>query len=132
MCKGQIPIFESVLLFTIGVAIFVMCFAIFTIYQATWTEQAESQQLEQIGFYISAAIQMLTENPANVSQTISIPKQVGNSFYDIIVDDGKLNLTTERISHIFQLNKNFQFSGKKNSIAGQILLKKDGNKIFIV
>ncbi len=132
--KGQIPIFESVLLFTVGIAIFVICSVVFAIYQATWTDISEGQQLEQIGLYISAAIHTLAQNPANSSLMLAIPRQVGGTFYSIALNNQskQLNVSTQKKTYTFELDRQLEFFGTQSSTAGQILLKKEKNKIFII
>jgi len=135
--KAQAIIFENVLIFTIGVAIFIVCYAVFNIYQYTYFGPiGTADHLEGTADYIASYILLLAENPGvNSSLEINIPISAGPEQYNIKLSSNGLNLTTasgmSRTSPLFGLNRSFVLTGEVTSAEGRITLKKRGNQISI-
>lgn len=138
--KGQAIIFENVLIFTIGVAIFVVCYAIFNIYQYTYFNPVGTgDQLEGTRDLIASHILLLAEKPANSTFVLDIPESVGPESYTIRLSPDGLNLTSalgiSKASPLFGLAGAFDLSTRPPagilSSEGRITLKKAGDQIYI-
>ena len=137
--KGQAIIFENVLIFTIGVAIFIVCYAVFSIYQYSYFDPiGTADQLEGIKDYISSHIILLAgKADANSSLVLEIPATAGTENYRIELSGlSGLNLTTfttgtSKTSPLFGLADSFILTGAVPSTEGRITLKKTGNQIYI-
>lgn len=131
--KGQILVFENVLIFTIGVTIFIMSFAVFSIYQTQFTYQGTSDQMGQIRDYITSSILMVAEKPADSSVTLQIPKTISGEPYEIILSPEGLNVTSRfghRFSSLYSIQLDFQERAVP-STRGRITLKREGDQINI-
>ena len=135
--KAQSVIFEQVILFGIGVAIFIICFAIFNIYQNYFMTISLNDQLGQMKSWVSSYILRLAENDeANSSIILEIPKRIGGEEYMIQLSDEGINVTsllsrTEKKSTLFNLNKEYKLSGEIQSFRRRFILYKKGNEIII-
>lgn len=137
--KGQILVFEQVLLFTISVAIFVTSFALFIMYQNYYVSETSGDQLGQVRDYILSHIIEISKNEDFESTaTLSIPRRVGNGYYKIKLSDLGINVTFwpvdeggERFSTLYGLNETISFGGEVVSDRGKIVIYKRGNSIYI-
>ncbi|MEM5797849.1 MAG: hypothetical protein QXP39_02265 [Candidatus Aenigmatarchaeota archaeon] len=129
--KGQNVILEAVLLFGIGVAIFLMCESLFLANQNYVREQTEATQLEMVKSYIISAIYEIASNPSNVSMNIDIPTKVGESTYIIMLSENNITLQTARYTAEAKLEIDCNMFGRATSSSGKLELKKTENKIFI-
>lgn len=132
--KAQAAVFENVLIFTAGVAIFIMSYAVFMVYQNYFTAVGVDDQLLAVNEYIKSHIIVLAEKDANSSLTFRIPKAVSNEQYTIALTETGLNTTTMLTgTSIFSiLSLGVQFERREiPSTRGRITLKKEGNKIIL-
>lgn len=134
--KGQILVFEQVLIFGIAVAIFVASFALFVMYQNYYTSSSTQDQLTGVKeFILSDIIKICEKDDMNSSVVLSIPKMIGNNFYKISLSPAGLNVTMEGIasdfSPLYGLNETFEFSGMVVSDLGKIVIYKNGNSVFL-
>jgi len=137
--KGQMLVFEQVLIFTISVVIFITSFALFVVYQNHYSSETSHDQLIQIREYVmSNIVEIADDMDFESSVTLSIPKRVGNDFYRIRLTNQGLNITswpptnaTEKFSTLYDLNQTFTFSGTVASDRGKIIIYKKGNSIYI-
>jgi len=136
--KGQILVFEQVLIFAIGIAIFISSFAFFHLYQNYYLGSTAEDQLSQIKEYVISHITRLCKiKEMNASVVLTIPKTVGENFYRIKLYDEGLNLTIEPdkkvyvFSSLSYLNSTFNFSGSVISSEGKIVLYKRGDTIIL-
>ena len=137
IAKGQMLVFEQVLMFTIGVAIMIMAFALFTMYQNYYTSSTASDQLTEVKEYVLSSIIKACESEANVTMILTIPKTVSNSFYKMSLSNAGLNVTLEPsggsgdFSPLYGLNETFVFSGMAISDLGKVVVYKNGNLVSL-
>jgi len=137
--KGQILVFEQVLLFAIGVLIFVICFASFSAYESYFAETGGADQLDQVRDYIAYAIVRASEGWGNTSSyfTIQIPKSIGGETYRIRLSPEGLNVTAlpsmkYSFTGLYWLNATTDMEESEiMSTSGMIVLYKNGNKIIL-
>ncbi len=136
--KGQMLVFEQVLLFTIGVIILMTSFTLFAMYQSFYLSSTSQDHLTEVKEYVLSSIIMLSENSeANSSIVLSIPKTIGNKFYRLRLSPEGLNVTQEPEGHLeafsrlHGLNTTFAFSGRVDSDLGKVVLYKYGNSIVL-
>jgi len=130
-------VFEQVLMFSIGVAIMIMAFALFTMYQNYYTSATASDQMTEVKEYVLSSIIKACESDANVTMILTIPKTVSNSFYKISLSNAGLNVTLEPpsgsgdFSPLYGLNETFEFSGMAISDLGKVVVYKNGNLVSL-
>jgi hypothetical protein len=130
-------VFEQVLMFSIGVAIMIMAFALFTMYQNYYTSATASDQMTEVKEYVLSSIIKACESDANVTMILTIPKTVSNSFYKISLSNAGLNVTLEPpsgsgdFSPLYGLNETFEFSGMVISDLGKVVVYKNGNLVSL-
>jgi len=134
--KSQAIIFENVLIFTVSIAIFILLFAVFNIYQSYFTYVSVDDHLTEVGNYITSHIILLAEKgDANSSTIIVVPKTIGGEPYEIELLEDSLRVMTmnTQVSKFTSLyNLPFEFVPKKiPGTRGKITLKKNGNQIII-
>jgi hypothetical protein len=133
--KGQAVVFESVLIFTISVAIFVVCYAVFTIYQYSYfTPIGTSDQLGEVRDYLSSHIVAMSQREGDGWVLIQLPRYAGNEEYRIDLSENGLNISTSeafKFSNLYNLGSSFELTGRAASPQGKITLKKEGNKIIM-
>jgi hypothetical protein len=137
--KGQILVFEQVLLFSISIVVFITSFALFMMYQNYYLSETTQDQLTQVKEYIiSSIIKLCDKNDFNSSVILSIPKTIGNSFYRISLSPAGLNVTlwpereTGDFSTLYGLNTTFTFEPSMVvSDMGKIVIYKKGNSIIL-
>jgi len=133
--KGQILVFEQVMLFSAGVAIFIVLFTFFTIYQEYFVSVGIEDQLNSVNNWITSNILKISSRQ-NSSIILPIPKRIGNEIYMIKLDNNGLNVTNmaldiTKTSNIYGLGKLFNLSGRVLSTGGRILIYKKGNEIIL-
>jgi len=136
--KGQILVFEQVLIFTIGVAILMMSITLFLMYQNYYSSSTDQDQLTELKEYmLSNIIKICEKREMNSSMVISIPKRIGNNLYRISLSNQGLNITSEQnrelndFSTLYGLNQSYNFGGMALSDLGEIVLYKNGNTIIL-
>jgi hypothetical protein len=134
--KGQVLVFENVLIFTISVAIFIVAFSVFNIYQAYFTQVGVSDQVAQVRDYIVSHVMVVSAKDAvNSSVTVKIPRTVGSEPYEIILSNSGLMVTSlvtgvSKTSDMYGLPYNFA-SRRIPSSRGKITIYKKANQIII-
>lgn len=133
--KGQTLVFEQVLIFGIGVAIFATSFALFVMYQNHYTSSSTQDQITGVKEYVlSSIIKICEKDEMNSSVVLPIPKTIGNNFYRVSLSPAGLNVTAEGASDfspLYGLDKKFDFSGMVVSDLGKIVIYKSGNSVFL-
>ncbi len=134
--KGQTVVFEQVLLFTIGVAIFIASFALFTTYHSHYITLMRWDQLKSLKEYmVSNIIELSEKGEFESSIILKIPKTIGNEFYRITLSREGLNVSFFRagagydFSHLYGLNNSYTFEGSVTSEKGKVIIYKKGNSI---
>ena len=137
--KGQTMVFEQVLLFAIGVFIFIVCFASFSAYQSYFVDTGNADQITQIRDYVAYAVVKASEgwNSTRSYMTIEIPKNIGNEIYKVSLSPAGLNVTTlpsmkSSFTGLYWLNTTTELVGSEiTSTSGVIVLYKNGDKIIL-
>ncbi len=134
--KGQILVFEQVIVFGIGVAIFAASFALFVMYQNQYSFSTGQDQLTGVREYlVSSIIKTCGSEAANSSYVLAVPRTIGGSLYKIALSPAGLNLTLESggsdFSPLYGLNETFEFSGMVVSDLGKIVIYKSGKAVFL-
>jgi hypothetical protein len=137
MRKGQSLIFEQVLLFMISVAIFIVCFGLFQLYQSHFTHISLNDQVKAVRDMVSSQVlQIVKFENLNVTSKLKIPKKISGEEYRLLMTGTGLNVTTEitgitATSNFYQLGERYSFSGETISSKGEIIIYKMGNNIII-
>jgi hypothetical protein len=135
--KAQSMIFEQVIIFAIGVVIFIICFATFNIYQGYFTTASLNDQLGQMKSWISSNIINLIENgDANSSIILDVPRRIGDEEYEVVLSDAGIRITsvvtrTRKESPLFNFSTIYNFSGSATSTGRKFIIYKKGNEIII-
>jgi hypothetical protein len=135
--KAQTMIFEQVILFAIGVVIFIICFATFNVYQDYFTSASMNDQLGQMKSWISSNIISLIENgDANSSIILDVPRKIGEEEYEVMLSDAGIRITslvthTRKESILFNLSTSYNLSGSVTSTGRKFIIYKKGNEIII-
>jgi len=134
---GQSIIFEQVLLFGIGVAIFIALFAVFTVYQNYFASANLRNQLDEVKDVIVSNIMKLAEK-GNVTayMTMEIPREISDEGYEIILSNRGLNVTSLitgvwKFSSLYGLNESYNLTGRVMSVLGRFIIYKKENKIIL-
>lgn len=136
--KGVTMIFEQVILFAISVSIFLVLFAVFTVYQNSYVSLGTENQLDEAKEWISAHILKISQKKnATASIIIPIPRRIGDAVYEVSLSQEGLNVTNlltnaTKSSTLYNLGESFTLSGKVISIKGKITIKKENSTIIIV
>ena len=78
----------------ISVAIFIVCFALFQIYEDYYSFVAVNDQVKAIRDIISAqAIQLIKYEGLNVTTSLRVPKRINGEFYYIRFNGTGLNVS---------------------------------------
>jgi hypothetical protein len=135
--KAQTMIFEQVILFSIGVTIFVMCFAAFNIYQDYYESVSLNDQMGQLKSWITSHVIRIIENrDANTSIILEIPRRISGEEYEIEFDDEGISIVsflsrTVKKAPLFNLTEQYNFSGRVTSTGRQFVIYKKGKDIII-
>jgi uncharacterized membrane protein len=136
--KAQSLIFEHALLFTISVAIFVICFAIFNIYQSHYTSITINDQIDKVKDYIASHILKLYEkDDIDSSIILQIPRRIGDEEYKIELSNNGLNITTmvtgiSKFSSLYNIGESINLTGRVFSMGGRFMIYKKENKIILM
>lgn len=138
--KGVSSIFERVLLFVMGVVIFIACFAIFINYQVYFEKSGIEDQLDMVGNTVGSAVLKLAArgNATESSLTVEIPPRIGNSTYFVKLTNLGIEVTMTsggrtRSFQLYGLNESFSLGGERTlSSMGKLVVYKKGNRIIIV
>jgi hypothetical protein len=134
--KGQILVFEQVLIFGIAIAIFVSSYALFTMYQNYYVSSSAQDQLTGVKEYVLSNVLKICENTdTNASVVLSIPKMIGNNYYRIRLQSAGLTVSMEGnvsdFSPLYGLNDTFDFSGMVVSDLGKVVVYKNGRSVYL-
>jgi len=136
--KAQSMILEQVLLFAIGVSVFVACLGIFGMYQHHFLSISTDDQLNQVTDFITSHILRLCNNgnETNSSAILEIPQKTGNGYYEISLSNSGLRVTdsdtgASKFSPLYNLSVSMQFSGKTVSRGGKLMIYKKADRIII-
>jgi hypothetical protein len=138
--KGQSAVFELVLLFGIAVAIFVIAFGIFQLYQDYYTSTALLDHTKTVKDVVYNHIVELTKfGGLNASFTLKIPEELGSEYYFIRLNDAEIRVETydsgvAAVSSLAALSSGsngYSFSGETSSSRGEIIIYKRGHNIII-
>jgi hypothetical protein len=136
--KGVSIVFEQVLLFMIGLTIFIACFSMFRSYELYFSESITANQFEEVGEWIASKIVGFSER-ADINSTvrISIPKLLGNEYYEINLTQRGLKITgflsgRSVFLPLSGINQSFSLSGGFSTAHGsEFVIYKKGNQIII-
>lgn len=134
--KGQSLIFEQVLLFAIGIVIFISSFAVFRVYEAHFLSVTVNDQINEIKDWMVSNILELSKKDINSSVILRIPKRVDSQPYEIRLSNSGINVTAlitfaSTSSNLYGLNESMEFEGRASSDSGKIIIYKKGDKIII-
>lgn len=135
--SGQSLVFEQVLLFGIGVGIFVTLFAAFAVYQMYFSDMSINNQLSEIKDVVVLNIMRLTDKEnITASVMLDIPRRVGDEGYEIRLSSNGLVVRslisgTEKTSSLYGLNQTYNMSGSVMSVLGRFIIYKKENKIIL-
>jgi hypothetical protein len=136
--KGQNAVFEQVLLFAIAVAMFVIAFGIFQMYQNYYSSTALIDHTRSIRDMINNHILELTRmEELNASLTLGIPEELSGEYYLIKINNTELRVTTD-VSGVTSASSlaalwvsGYEFFGETRSSRGEIIIYKRGYNIII-
>jgi len=137
MKKGQALVFEQVLMFSIGVTIFIIYFATFNIYQDYYLTSGMNDQLTETKSVITSHIIKAAVTDGNTTTLLVVPRRIGNQPYKIDLSNNGINVSslssgTSKFSTLLNLNKTFNFNGRIISGSGKLTIVKRGNDIQLV
>lgn len=92
--KAQALSIEAVLVFGIGVTLFLSFFMVFGIYQAFFERTATGDQLQLIQDQIATAILKAIETDGDMQIRLTIPQKAANEQYRVTLDPAGLTITT--------------------------------------
>jgi len=139
--KAATQVFERVLLFGIGVIIFIACYAVFNNYQSYFLGVSMEDQVDEIGSYIATGILKVAEkgNQTEASISLKIPPRAGNEPYIVRLSSAGLNISTtvtgySRFFRLYGLNKTFVMTGESvvSTTVSELLIYKKGNRIILL
>jgi len=137
--KGQVLILEQIVLFGMGVTIFVACFAAFSVYQSHFSAVAANDQLVETKDAVVSNILKLYQKDASESTIkMDIPENIAGSPYIIHLGEGGLDITIQSPeelsihSSVFNLAEKVDFSGSVTSTSGRLMIYKKGNEIILM
>jgi hypothetical protein len=140
--KGQMLVFEQVLLFFIGVVILISCYALFSSYEKQFLTSTTNDQLESVKDYVATTIlEMCKQGVSNSSSVLRIPKTINGKYYTIslnpssVVNSGltvRLTGTGEyKYSSLSGFCEERDFSGSVDSTKERVVIYKNGDSIII-
>lgn len=146
--KSQTAVFEQVLMFTIGVSIFIIYLAVFNIYQNYYIDASSNDQLTEVKSLITSHIEKMilldepfirgaTDNTVNATYLITIPRHIGNQIYKIDLSNEGINISSigtraSKSSSLLNLNETYTFNGRVISGSGKLTIIKRGTEIKII
>ena len=125
-----------------GVVIFLVCLGIFLVYQSYFLSVGTENHLDQVSDLIVSNILKLSEKDVNSSITLSIPKRITDSPYQINLSSTGLNISVEifslgrtikksKFTPLYGINESYTLNGKAVSSTGTVIIYKKGNKIIL-
>ena len=93
--KGVTLVIEQVMLFMIGIMIFMACFAMFRSYEVYYTGSIGDSHTEEVSEWVVSTLIGLSErDDVNSTIKVTVPRYLGNEPYEIRLSQGGLNITT--------------------------------------
>ncbi len=135
--KAQTLVFEQVLLFAISVAIFIVCLALFQLYQMHFTSVALNDQVKAVKELVSAQVLEIAKfEELDGFVELKIPKTVGGESYFVLFTGTGINITTletrtTTASDFYRLGNRYTFIGNSTSAKGEIIIYKRGYNIIL-
>jgi hypothetical protein len=136
--KGATLVFEQILLFVMGIIIFITCFSLFRSYETYFSEFTAADQFEDVNELIRSNIVLFSqEENTNSTMRVEVPEEVGNERYIINLSQEGITIKTSETGKVFfsplsAINRTFSFSGRFSTVHGsEFLIYKKGNQIII-
>jgi hypothetical protein len=136
--KGVSLIFEQVMLFLIGIMIFLACFSIFRSYEYHFSNSIMNEHLEEVSDWVVSNIMGFSrEDGVNSTLRVTVPELVGNEHYKINLTQSGLNITTLQsgrtiFSPLARINRTFSLDGAFSTVHGsEFVIYKRGTQIII-
>lgn len=139
--KGQSAIFEQVLLFGISVAIFVMAFAVFQVYQSHFSSVASVDHARAVRDIVYGAVMEMSRiERINSSVKLQIPERINGEGYKITLNNTAVTIRTydtgltvsSGIASLSRANGGaWDFSGTATSSRREIIIYKRGSNIIL-
>ena len=137
--KGASLVFEQVLLFMIGVIIFIISMSIFRSYELYYTDTITREQLDEVSGMVASTLITFSGDPGiNSTMRIAVPATLGNEHYSIRLSQAGLNLTTlvtgtQVFLPLSGINRTFDRmqGGFSTAHGSEFLIYKRGNQIII-
>jgi len=139
--KAESMIFEQVLLFGMGVIIFVACFSAFSIYQSYFSAVSSNDQIEQVRDILVSSIMKLSQKGYEMESTIELdlPRTIDGKAYIIELNDESFTIALqgtkpiEKTSVFFNIGQSeLLLSGRVISTSDSVLIYKKENEIIMV
>lgn len=137
MLSGQSLVFEQVLLFAIGVGIFVVLFAAFAVYQNYFVSINLHNQLDEVkDVAVLNVLKLIEKENVTAHVVVEIPRRISDEGYEIVLSNNGLNVTSlltgiSKFSSLYGLNESYNMSGSVMSIFGRFIIYKKENKIIL-
>ena len=136
--KGVSVIFEQVMLFLIGISIFLACFSIFRTYEDSFRYSIVMDQLEEVNEkVVSSILGFSRRDNTNTTLRVSVPVTIGGENYVINLTQEGLNLTTSVTGRSFfsplaSINRSISLGGAFSTVHGsEFVIYKRGSQIII-
>ena len=136
--KGVSLVFEQVMLFVVGVTIFLTCFSLFKSYEVYHTGNIMQDQMNEVSDMVGSTIFSISWNQDyNSTLKRSVPERVGNEYYSIRLTQSGINLTSHQTGKMLfrplaSINDSYTLSGGFSTLHGtEFLIYKKGNQIII-
>jgi hypothetical protein len=130
-------IFEQVLLFGIGVAIFVVLFVAFAAYQNYFSSINLQNQLSEVkDVMVMNILKVVEKENVTAHVMLEIPRRISDEGYEIVLSNSGLYVNSlvskvTRSSTLYGLNESYDMTGSVMSVLGRIIIYKKGNKIIL-
>lgn len=136
--KGANLIFEQVMLFMIGIGIFMVTFYIFTSYEWQYSSSITDDQLVEVSDWVVSNIlgTSVSEN-MNATLKVTVPATIGNERYKInLTQEGLIVSTLDNEKSVFsplsRINQTMSLGGSFSTAhGGEFIIYKRGNQIII-
>ena len=137
--KGATLAFEQVMLFMIGISIFLASMFIFKSYEAYYTETISRDQMMDVTDLVASNIITFSfRTGTNGSTWVSVPSEIGGEAYYIELRQDGLNVSSltgrrEVFRGLSTINQTYGLSGRFSTAGGrsQFQIFKNGDQIII-
>ena len=120
--KGQVIVFEQVMLFAISVTLFLVSISVFSVYQNYYLDVGTENQLDEVKEWVASSILRVAINDqAESTVIIHIPREIGGAVYSVQLTEDQLvirNLLTDQITtaYLYGLSESYQFDTQSNPV----------------